>query len=272
MACAALLLAVAGCSTSDAAGGTSADVTPPILLPTTQRATKAATDCKQSTVALPAESEIDGVQLEVSTDDSHTSLLVKNTGSLTVVVIPDATFDTRLISAPHADPKDSASRAALIAVNNSGARAAIREIPKYVPATQTITLPPQWAVCALTDNVEETAGVRYLQDKASSAEYFVAKGLADQLLARMSVGRAAPTLVKCTRATLTELTAHPELPDIEQYADILGSGSSCRNSYKALLQGNEHDTAQLSSAVLNRLEGAPRLAAGSRLFDAVARS
>ena len=108
--------------------------------------------------------------LAASTDPSRTSLLLKNTGSLTVVVIPDAEFSSRLTAAPAANPKDAASRNALIAVNNSSA-AELPGIPPYVPKSQLITLPPQWAICALTDNLRETATVRYLQDRALRRAY-----------------------------------------------------------------------------------------------------
>ncbi|MEU4192332.1 hypothetical protein AB0E69_10555 [Kribbella sp. NPDC026611] len=272
MPCTVFLLAVAGCSNSDAAGSAPTAPTPSIVVPKTPRVVKAATDCKQSTEKLPAESETDGVQLDVSTDPSGTSLLLKNTGSLTVIVIPDSNFTTRLTAAPYANPKDQSSRAALIAVNNSGGLAMVHEIPGYVPVTQTVTLPPQWAVCALTDDLKEIAGVRYLQDKPSSAEYFVTKGIADQLLAKFAPDKIRPTLIRCAKSALNVLKTHPEMSDVEQYAEILGTRSACRGSYKALLGGKERDAEQLGGTVLNRLQGAPRLEDNSRLYDALARS
>jgi hypothetical protein len=48
--------------------------------------------------------------LEASTDDTGTSLLLKNTGSLSVLVIPDAGWTTRVTTAPHANPTDPSSR------------------------------------------------------------------------------------------------------------------------------------------------------------------
>ena len=45
---------------------------------------------------------MDGVLLDASTDPTRSSLLLKNTGSLSVIVIPDACLRTRLVAAPYA--------------------------------------------------------------------------------------------------------------------------------------------------------------------------
>jgi hypothetical protein len=195
-------------------------------------------------------------------------LLVKNTGGLSVVVVPDPNFISRLVAAPYANPKDQASRAALIAVNNSGAK--VLGIPKYVPLTQVITLPPQWALCALTDNIEEIATVRYLLDRPSSAEYFVAKALAEQLLVHNSSDRTRPTLIRCAKSTVSVLKTHPKMSDIELYVEILSPRAACRSGYKALLQGDVEAVDRLEATVLGRLGGAPRLIANSQLFSITA--
>lgn len=271
MPCAAVLasLVVAGCSVAE---GSSPPVTTPspIVVPRTQAALKPATDCAQSKVPLPIESETDGVQLTLSTDPSGTSLLLKNTGNLSVVVIPDANFTSRLVAAPYASPQDQASRAALIAVNNSGAK--LLGIPPYVPRTQVVHLPPQWALCALTDDVKETATVRYLQDRSSSAEYFVTKALADQLIARngLSSGKTSPALIRCATTTANVLKMYPKLSDIQLYVEILGPDYACRAGYQALLD-DAQATERLETAVIGQLGGAPRLLANSSVFTINAR-
>ncbi|HZX03541.1 hypothetical protein [Kribbella sp.] len=265
-----VVLVVAGCSTAKGSD-LPAPSTPSIVIAQTAAVSKPATDCARSTEPLPPASEADGVQLTVSTDPSRTSLLLKNTGSLTVVVLPDADFRSRLIAAPYANPKDAASRNALIAVNNSGG-AELPGVPAYVPKSQLITLPPQWAICALTDNLRETASVRYLQDRTSSAQYFVAKALADQLLLKVSAGRSRQTLIRCSRSTASTLKASPELSDIELYVEIVGPSSPCRTGYRALLHDDERATGQLGAAVLNRLSGVPRLLPNSPLFTTTAGS
>ena len=244
---------------------------PPIVLSRTPAAVKPAINCSQSTQALPPAADTDGVVLTASTDPSRTSLLLKNTGSMTVVVVPDASFSSRLIAAPFANPKDAASRAALIAVNNSGA-AELHGVPTYVPKTQIITLPPQWAVCALSDDVKEAASVRYVQNQAASAQYFVVKALADQLLRKMSMERSRATLIRCARTTTTMLKANPDLPDIELYVAILGPRSACTAGFTALLHGDDHAAGQLGAAVLNQLGGAPRLLPDSPLLGVTAGS
>ncbi|MEU8223252.1 hypothetical protein [Kribbella sp. NPDC048915] len=253
---------VTGCSEPEAVDPPSTGVPTPILTP--QPALKAATDCAKSTVELPPEAEADGVQLTLSTDPSRSSLLLKNTGSLTVVVLPDARFTTRLIAAPHANPKDAASRAALIALNNSGTK--IEDLPPYVPGSQVVALPPQWALCALTDSADEIATVRYLQDRQSSAEYLVTKALADQLLQTNSVARTQPTLIRCAKGMLDVLKANAGLPDIELYAGALRVGTPCRNGYRQLLRGDAQAAERLGATVLRELDRAPRLAPNSRLY------
>ena len=266
-------LAVAGCSSTDGAdsGDGTTVGTPSILIPRTPTAVlKPATDCLQSTEPLEPESQMDGVRLDASTDPTHTSLLLKNTGSLSVIVVPDAGFASRLVTAPYANPTDQASKAALNAVTNSGPLGPDRGLPAYVPATQVFIVPPQWAVCALTDDIREAAGVRYLRDKVSSAEYFVAKGLADQLLSRFQSNKARPTLIRCVKNTLQLLRAQPDLADVELYAEILGAESTCRAGYKELLGHDERATERTGTTVLNMLERTPRLLETTRLFEALA--
>jgi hypothetical protein len=269
----ALLAVTAGCSAAEGASDVpSVPPSPSIVLPRTPSVLKPATDCVHSTEALPPESQADGVVLTASTDPSRTSLLLKNTGSMSVIVIPDAGFTSRLITAPYANPTDQASRSALIAVNNSGGLAAVLDIPAFMPKTQVITLPPLWAVCVLTDNLKEFATARYLQDKPTSAQYFVTKALADQLLVKNSTVTTQPTLIQCAKGTVDAIKTHPALPDIEQYVAVLGPGSPCRNSYQALLHSDPDAADQLASTVLNELQAFPRLQASSDLLITTART
>jgi hypothetical protein len=264
------LLAVAGCSTADGSGGTSSESpNPPIVVPRTQSALKPVADCAHSEVQLPAVSDTDGVELTVRTDPSRTSLLVKNTGNLTVIVIPDENFGSRLTTAPHADPDDEAARGALAAVKGSDA-GGNPEIPSFVPGGQVIMLPPQWAVCALTDEVQEAASVRYLQDRTSSAEYILAKGLAEQLLVKNNPARIRPALDRCAKDTVNVIKTHPEMSDIELYAEILGPKSSCRAAYRGLLSADGQAADQLATTVLNRLASGAQLAPNSQLLSTTA--
>lgn len=272
--CAALAagLVVSGCSAANGSDTPTTELpTPSIVVPKSPGALKAATTCAQSTQPLPTEAGADGVELTASTDPSRTSLLLKNTGSLTVVVVPDAEFSSRLTVASYANPKDAASRAALIAVNNSGGETA-PGIPQYAPKGQVITLPPHWAICALTDNVQEIASVRYVQDRVSSAKYFVAKAVADQLLRKISSKRSGPTLIRCARDTATTVATNTTLPDIELYVEIVGPRSACRAGYQALLHGDDRAAGQLGATVLNQLGSAPRLLPNSALLSTTAGS
>jgi hypothetical protein len=265
------MVAVAGCSSAEGDSGDGTTVTTPeIVIPTTPVVLKPAADCSKSTVPLDPVSEMDGVRLDASTDPTRTSLLLTNTGSLSVIVVPDASFASRLVAAPYANPTDRASKAALTAVTHSGPLGPDRGLPPYVPSTQVFIVPPQWAVCALTDDVREAAGVRYLRDKVSSAEYFVAKGLADQLLPQFDAKTVSPTLQRCTKATLEMLKVRKDLLGVELYAEILDAKSTCRAGYKALLGNDERAAQRTGTAVLNLLERTARLLETSKLYEALA--
>jgi hypothetical protein len=264
-----VVAAAAGC-----AGEEEAPVGEPSLIVTpTSSPLEPATDCLGSDIELGPVAGMDGVRLEASTDETGTSLLLKNTGSLSVLVIPDAYWRTRLTEAPHANPTDAASTAALAAVARAGGLTAVTQLPARIPLTQVFIVPPQWAVCGLTDDVREVASVRYLRDKTTSAEYFVAKSLADQLVSRATPAsqKTGQTLLSCAKGTQRLLKERIELRDIELYAELLQTETACRSSVKTLLSNDERATQRTSSRILNLLERAPRLLENTKLFLALAR-
>ncbi|MEV4264316.1 hypothetical protein [Kribbella sp. NPDC049584] len=269
----AVLLAVAGCSSTEGSNGSSpVTETPSIVLPRTTGPVKAAADCSHSTEELPAEAQADGVALAATTDPTRTSLLLKNIGGLTVIIMPDAGFTSRLIAAPSGNPTDLPSRAALIAVNNSGGLAGVLDIPVFMPKNQVIVVPPEWGVCVLSDSLKEFATARYLQDKGTTAQYFLTKALADQLLDNNSLARTQPTLIRCAKSTADVIKGKPTLSDIEQYVEILAPGSPCRNSYQALLHSSPDAADELATAVLSELQATPRLKVNSDLLLTTART
>ncbi|MEI8410755.1 MULTISPECIES: hypothetical protein [unclassified Kribbella] len=245
---------------------------PPIVTPT-YSPLGPATSCEDSDIELRPVAGMDGVRLEASTDETGTSLLLRNTGSLSVLVVPDAYWRTRLTEAPHANPTDPASKAALAAVVRAGGLSAVTELPARIPLTQVFVVPPQWAVCGLTDDVREVASVRYLRDKATSAEYFVAKSVADQVVSRTTPAtqKTGQTLLSCARGTQQLLKERVDLRDIELYAELLKTESACRSSVKTLLSNDERATQRASSRILNLLERGPRLLENTKLFLALAR-
>ena len=265
--------AVAACTSAEGSSGSGPVTgTPAIVLPRSTGPAKPATDCAHSTEQLPPEAQADGVALTATTDPTRTSLLLKNIGALTVIVMPDAGLTSRLISAPAGNPTDLPSRAALIAVNNSGGLAGVAKIPAFMPRSQVIVVPPGWGVCVLSDSLDESASARYLQDKPTTAEYFLTKALADQLLGQNSIARTQPTLIRCAKSTVDVVKGKPSLSDIEQYVEILGAGSPCRNSYRALLHSGQDTADQVTTAALRELQASPRLRAGSDLLVTTARS
>ncbi|MFI7063105.1 hypothetical protein ACIBL3_19135 [Kribbella sp. NPDC050124] len=263
-----MVLAVAGCGQEEEP--TSAEPLP-IAVPTFSTL-KPAVDCAGSDLKLPAVAGDEGVLLEASTDDSGTSLLLKNTGNLSVLVVPDADWSTRVTSAPTANPTDAASKAALIAVTRAGGLQSVHELPVGIPLSQVFIVPPQWAVCGLTDDAGKVAGLRFLREKSTSAEYFLVKALADQAYAgsKPSAQKLNRTLLTCARGTQQLLKEHPDLPDIELYAQVLDRESDCRTSFKSVLSLNERTTQQTVTRLLNLLERSPRLLENTTLHQAFA--
>ncbi|TDC25919.1 hypothetical protein [Kribbella albertanoniae] len=273
-----LALGVAGCSSAVGSEYVGEDV-PTTPVPksatsskkptTTQQAV--ATDCSKSTRRLPALTAADGVRLEAATDVSRTTLLLKNTGNLAVIVVPDATWNTRVLPAPFASPIDNAAKTAQSAVANSGILSPQVKLPGNVPSTQALIVPPGWAVCGLTDKAGEVAGLRYLRDKTASAEYFVLKALADQAVA---VKEPAPQtfyagLLRCGKATKQLLKERVDLQDIEFYAELLRTGSPCQLAFETMLP-SETSAQRAMAQALSRLERVPHLQENTQLFEAQA--
>jgi len=269
-------LGAAGCSSAVGSEYVGADA-PTISAPPVSRKPstplKAATDCTTATRRLQAVTAVDGVRLEAATDPARTALLLKNTGNLAVIVVPDAKWNTRVLPAPAASPTDKASATALSAVTNSGILSPLIKLPGNVPSTQALIVPPGWAVCGLTDKVGEVAGVRYLREKTASAEYFVLKALADQAVAVKTP--AAQTfyagLLRCGKATRLLLKERVDLEDIEFYAELLEAGSPCQLAFETLFSNDA--TAQRAMAnALSRLERVPHLLENTLLLEAQAAS
>ncbi|TDD61582.1 hypothetical protein E1263_06745 [Kribbella antibiotica] len=275
----AMALGAAGCSSAVGSEYVGNDV-PTVPVPTAKPSTKkpsaaptAATDCTKSTRRLQAITAVDGIRLEAATDATRTSLLLKNTGNLAVIVVPDAKWNTRLLAAPFASPTDTATTTAMKAVANSGILSPQTQLPGNVPAAQAVIVPPGWAVCGLTDSATEVAGVRYLREKTASAEYFVLKALADQAAA---VKTPAPQtfyagLLRCGKATRLLLKERVDLQDIEFYAELLRTGSPCQLAFQTLVSGEAAAQRAMAQA-LSRLERVPDLQENTPLFEAQASS
>lgn len=123
---------------------------PPLPDPPTPAQAQPPANCSGSDVGLPALTEVEGVTLSAATDATRTSLLLTNTGELSVVIIPDANGTTQLQPAPYANPTDAASVAALEAVASSADPNSVPGIPAGVRMDQVFFVPPQWAVCGVT--------------------------------------------------------------------------------------------------------------------------
>lgn len=225
---------------------------------------KIPTDCAGSSVALQPAPTPPGVSLELSTDPTGSSLLVRNTGDLTVLMAA-GDQSTLLLTAPHANTTDAASIAALNAVANDGVT---RTVDGAAPGA-VFVVPPQFAVCALSSAGGPPA-VRYQQDRAASASYVVAKSLHERLdaLAVPPGQRRAASLIACAR-TAEDLTALTEPgDDAALYASLLSGGSSCRQAYRQLFVA-EAQASRFERTLLTTLNEAPFLRSTSKVLTAI---
>ncbi|CAN5808980.1 hypothetical protein BH24ACT15_BH24ACT15_31190 [soil metagenome] len=234
---------------------------------------KPAEDCSESNVELPALSEIEGVTLSATTDATRTSLLLKNTGELSAVIIPDENGTTQLHPAPYANPTDAASVAALDAVANSADPNAVPGIPAGIPVNQVFFVPPQWAVCGVTGALGQPAAAQYLRDKRSSAQYFVTRSLAEDLVTRITPKalNQSRSLISCAEGTLQLLQADPGLQGLDLYSKVVGTGSACHSTYSALLSNDEAASRRTESKALSLLKKSPTLLDNTRFFVALVR-
>lgn len=241
--------------------------------PDSARSFRPASDCASSDSLLSPASSVPGVTFSRSTDPTRTSLLMKNTGELTAVVIPDSGFTTRLTTAPYANPTDPASVAALTVVANSQFALRVPGLPAGISQDQVYVVPPGWAVCGLTDRLDTPANVRYLQDKDSSVVYFTAKSLAVPLMSYVTPiqMKTSGTLLACAEAAVQVAQGYPGRDGLDLYTAIVGDGSACRSAYKLLLSNDEQATRTVQIGALDLLERSPKLLETTRFVLALSR-
>lgn len=272
------VLVLSGC-------GGGADDTPPGDAPTSETTTpdapttdhrtdpvSAPADCEGSSEPLPDAAGIEGVRLARFTDPTSTTELLTNTGALSVVIIPDGTRTT-LWPAYYADPDqtDTAAWAALEAVRQTADPASVPGLPPGTSPDQVFFVPPGWSVCATTGDLAVPASVQYLRDKATSAMYFTAKGLAGQLTAYVTPQtlKRSQTLVECAQGVGDLLSERPAEDDLTLYTKVIKGETSCRKSYQMLL-GDSAEAEQTENRALTWLERMPRLLEESDFLRALA--
>ena len=226
------------------------------------------TDCRGSTTAVaPTVTGLPSGTYRVWTDPTRTSLLLKNTGLLTLIVVP-GDYGTALSTAPYDNPTDDTSvnvLRAMIATNLPAHDAVVSTLVRVegLPENQVFVVPPQWTVCALGDRV----GVRILRDKAASSEYFVLQALA----ARLARAGTPPgvsrlrTLTTCATGTLDFLNQHPQVETPTWYEAVIGTGTSCYKSYRIFFPAEE-EAAKAEASLLGTLERAPALVEDTRFL------
>jgi hypothetical protein len=236
----------------------------------TPAAPRAASDCSSATTPASQSGAAPGVSASTTTDVTGTSLLLKNTGQLTLVVIPVGT--TRLQRAPEANPGDLASQLALDALASTFVPSAVPGLPDGVPMDQVFVVPPDWAVCALTGQLGTFARVQFLSDKASTAKYALVKKLSDDAVSMLTPPRLKnqQAFLACARGMDTLLIDRPELNGFDLYATAVRSGTACQSSYTALLGSSDPQAAQRTeSRLLVLLKKSPTLIENTRLLTAL---
>ena len=268
-----LCLTAVGCGSGTGgqeaeAGPTSSEsVEPPPVSPAARRP---ATDCSSATTPATQSGVTQGVSASTTTDATGTSLLLKNTGQLALVVIPVGT--TRLQPAPEANPSDLASQLALDALASTFLPSEVPGLPAGVPADQVFVVPPDWAVCAVTGRLDTSARVQFLTDKASTAKYALVKQLSDDAVDLLTPPRLKnqQALRACAQGMDRLLIEQPQLNGFDLYATAVRTGTSCQSSYTALLGNSEPQAAQRTeSRLLGLLKKSPTLIENTRLITAL---
>lgn len=262
----------ASCSDDEPTSDEPTIVEPTIVEPTVEPLV-APSSCEDSDLTLADATAPPGVTLKLSTDSTNTTLLLTNSGSLSVAVFPHQDGRTHLAAAPYANPSDAASIEALNAVASVANPNSVPEMPAGVPLDQVYFVPPGWSVCGTTGDLNQAAQVRYLRDKASSATYFATKALADQFVKFFTPKsmQRAQTLETCARETNTLLTDTPSLTNSDLYTGLITGGTACRSSFKALL-GDAEEARSAESGALKWLKRTPQLLENSKFFIALSHS
>ena len=273
---AVVALGVAGCGSNDESGDSSStDSNSGDSYPTTPatQPQSAATTCESADVTLPDATAVEGVTFTLTTDPTGTSLLMKNSGPLTAVVVPDISGPSRLSQAPYANPSDAASEAALFAVARSGFAARVPGLSAGVPADQVYVVPPDWAVCVLSGRLGIPARARFLQDKEASLQYRTTRFLAGELQGFLTPEslKNGNTLLACARGAADVLQGHPDLQGFDLYAAVVGDGSACRTAYKLVVGEDEVAARGIQSRILTALERSPALHDTTQFVLAIAR-
>lgn len=260
-ACLILCITTAGCAGDGSTSDTGTQQPPASLTPP-----RAATDCSSSTTPVGQTGVTQGVSASTTTDATGTSLLLKNTGQLSLVVVPAGA--TRLTEAPDASPGDEASMLALNQVARTFTPSAVPGL--RVGVNGAFVVPAEWAVCALTDQLGTPAGVEFLSDKASTAKYTLAKAVFDFAEGRLTPPQLArqESFTACVQGVDTVLRTRPELNGFDLYAETVGTGFSCRSI--AQLASNS-DAPAAESRLLALLKKSPTLIENGRLVAAFVR-
>jgi hypothetical protein len=225
----------------------------------------AATDCSQSNVPVAVPSTIPTGTISAETDNTRTSLLIKNTGDQTLLVIPQQ--ETSLQQTPSVNPTDAVDLAALKAVTQVPFLGADNNIPAGTQLSTIFIVPPQYGVCGTVAEIGEYADVSVERDKEASAMWFVAHAVAKSLYEKITTGgdEDVQALTTCASDTASLTSKYPDLSDVDLYATVMQAGASCYKSYEAVFEEKEEivkaeeDATKTREDVLDLLDRAPDL-------------
>jgi len=218
-----------------------------------------ASDCSAASTPVP----VTGVlPLGAFTDSTRTALLVKNTGLLTLLIVPGNTAST-LDAASYADPTDLPDTLALDAVAHADLPSNDPYWPPTVPLDQVYIVPPQWAVCALVPTAGEDARINASEDKFASAAYFTAQKLAlsaqDYLTLTPDVLKQGQAFITCAQGTVSLLDQNKDENEDQLYSSAIETGSACHTGYQTLFADDETDLPKASDEAIDLLDKTPKL-------------
>jgi hypothetical protein len=228
----------------------------------------AAIDCSQSAIKLITPPTIPSGSILAETDSTRTSLLIKNTGDQTVLVIPRQ--NTALQPTPDINPQDFVDSTALKALSESTFLETDPNLPLGTPLNSVYIVPPGYGVCGTVPEVGEYPYVTIQQDRVASATWFVlhavAQSLSDRLRENTFEGsETIQAMATCANGTASLASSRPDLASADLYANVMQTSAGCYKSYKAVFENSEEaqtaveDASKTREDVVSLLDRAPDL-------------
>src|SRR5215470_8250702 len=182
----------------------------------------AATDCSQPNTDVPTSSAFPPDTYSAKTDSTRTSLLIQNTGPLTLFVTAEE--NTVLQPTPDINPTDPADNLALKALVGSDVFQPYYSAGYTAPGVYV--LPPGYGVCGTVPYIYQIAKVTIWRDRDASAAWFATHSLTQALYGRLESiklnnDKTVQAMVTCANGTVSVASSNPDWSDADLYANVM---------------------------------------------------